>query len=72
MAIESLYPILGLSPQPKPSPDEIRKAYHAQALVLHPDKNPNDEVSRCKVHSELLAGQSSGHRAIKKAQGIFS
>jgi curved DNA-binding protein CbpA len=47
----SLYAILGLNHSPKPSADEIRKAYLAKALELHPDKNPNDPQATAKFQN---------------------
>lgn len=37
------YSLLGLDPSLEPGPDDIRKAYYATALRLHPDKNPDDD-----------------------------
>ncbi|KAF8850685.1 hypothetical protein BDZ45DRAFT_185784 [Acephala macrosclerotiorum] len=51
MAIESLYPILDLAPCPAPSRDEIRKAYRAKALTLHPDKNQNDPQATARFQN---------------------
>ena len=57
-----LYATLGLKAQPKPSPEEIRKAYRARALELHPDKNPSDPESSArfqllsKAYEALLSG----------------
>lgn len=36
----AIYRILGLAPQA--TPDEIKAAYHRQALERHPDRNPGD------------------------------
>lgn len=38
----SLYDTLGLTQTATQA--EIKKAYHAMCLRLHPDKNPGDEV----------------------------
>ncbi len=57
-----LYATLGLKAQPKPSPEEIRRAYRARALELHPDKNPSDPESSArfqllsKAYEALLLG----------------
>jgi hypothetical protein len=57
-----LYATLGLKAQPKPSPEEIRRAYRARALELHPDKNPSDPESSArfqllsKAYEALLSG----------------
>jgi hypothetical protein len=45
------YTILGLNHYPKPSADEIRKAYLANALELHLDKNPNDPHATAKFQN---------------------
>ena len=62
MAPPSLYDTLGLAKTATQA--EIKKAYHALALRLHPDKNPGDEVrtaarqgitDSAKIDTALLA-----------------
>jgi curved DNA-binding protein CbpA len=58
----ALYATLGLNAEPKSSPEEIRKAYRARALELHPDKNPSYPDARArfqhlsKAYEALLSG----------------
>ena len=65
----SLYDTLGLTKTA--TQGEIKKAYHAMCLRLHPDKNPGDQVS-----SAAAAGASCAHRraalqsAVEKFQAL--
>lgn len=50
-----LYAILGLDARSKPGPNEIKKAFHATALRLHPDKNPYDSRATAKFQNAVKA-----------------
>jgi hypothetical protein len=50
-----LYAILGLDARSKPSPNEIKKAFHAIALRLHPDKNPYDSRATARFQNAVKA-----------------
>ncbi|KAE9377233.1 DnaJ-domain-containing protein [Stipitochalara longipes BDJ] len=50
-----LYAMLGLPQMPSSGPTEIRKAYYATALQLHPDKNPDDPRATIKFQNITTA-----------------
>ena len=50
-----LFAILGLDARSKPGPNEIKKAFHAIALRLHPDKNPYDSRATAKFQNAVKA-----------------
>ena len=72
-----LYATLGLKAQPKPSPEEIRRAYRARALELHPDKNPSDPESSArfqllsKAYEALLSGCVFIEEELDKSAATF-
>jgi curved DNA-binding protein CbpA len=77
LEFDMLYGMLGLNAEPKPSPDEIRKAYRARALELHPDKNPNDPEAGArfqllsKAYEALLSGCVSIEEELDQPAATF-
>jgi hypothetical protein len=53
--LAGLYAILGLDAPSKPGPNEIKKAFHATALRLHPDKNPYDSRATARFQNAVKA-----------------
>jgi curved DNA-binding protein CbpA len=45
----SLYAILGLDPEPEPTPADVKRAYRNAAKTAHPDKGGSDEKLRAIV-----------------------
>lgn len=50
---ESLYDVLGVSREATAS--QIKRAYHKQALLSHPDKNPGDAVAEARFNRVAVA-----------------
>ena len=73
----TLYATLGLNAEPKPSPEEVRKAYRARALEPHPDKSPSDSEARArfqylsKAYEALLSGCVSIEEELDQPAATF-
>lgn len=66
------YALLGLTDNPLCSQEEIRRAYHRQALRLHPDKNPGKEADFKHLLEAYSTLGDRGRRRLYDKYGIIA